>query len=98
MRTTLALDDDLHELVTRIAKSKNTSVGAVVSNALRDYFRPASETRIDPPTEGFPFYTFGGDREIAPDVDVKQLLADEDVAAYLELQERLRKQAADATA
>lgn len=97
MKTTVNLDDDLHQLVTRIAENEKIDVDQVISGALRDYYRPQNGVPLHAPSERFPFYTFGGSRKINPDVDVNQLLADEDVENHLDLQTRLRSEAADAT-
>jgi hypothetical protein len=74
MRTTLVLDDQIIRQAKRRAAERNTTLSAVVNDALREALREAP-----PPVRPFRLITFAGTGGVRHDPeDLRKVLAEED--------------------
>jgi len=78
MRTTVTLDDDVHEYATYYANSRGISFSAAMNELVRKAENsPAPEPLIVFSPEGFPMFPPSGEGRVITDEMVKELEAEE---------------------
>jgi hypothetical protein len=77
MRTTITLDDDVHEFATYYARAKGLTLSAAIEEMVRKAQAPEPKAEIVFSPDGFPMFPPGGKGRVITDEMVRKLEEEE---------------------